>query len=759
MPSCVVKGCVCTWKSRHSGIILHVFPNDPTIIRLWLQQVGHAGEELDELVKKVIRGKKSDTYRMCSMHFTDDCYMQDGTRRTLKRNSIPTIFPPVLANPVIQTEEEPKRKKRKLSQTSMGEGYQSPSTSGDPLLYHTVQIGEDETTLLDHPPSTDPEPCRVVRLVVDQSTNTGYVNHERFGSGGVTPKLGKKHAETQTSAQMFGKQTETRPKRVQPLPRSHGEVRDRRYPKRMHKSESIFHESDYEEDEEEYVYVESDEEAEDDAKNGEFKCIYEGPKSPVREKKFIVFESCLNKLLAMIQCQAQSHCEDRVTHVKKNFIGSSVIVEVKCASGHTKTIWESQPRQGRQPLGDVLASAAVFYSGSSFLKTLQMVKLLNLKFIGKSTYYQNQLTYLFPAVNRHWHLEQQSIITRLKEKPVCLAGDCQADRPGHLAKYCTYTMMDAETKKIIGFHIQQLLPTLSRGHCKNLAFRQSLNHILDKGVNVKIVTTDHHVGIRKIMRDGYSNIIHHFDPWHVARSVGNKILLQSKKKHCAILSRWAFPIRSHLWWCVKTCKENREELLDRWNALQYHVLNVHQWVSNTDYWKCQHDVPRADTTKLKKWLSKGSLAYRRLREIVLRTSLQKDLGRVSFFCHSDALEVFHSTRLKFLPRRFYCCMVELVARTQLAVLDHNRNVHRVQAALKESNIVGTHGQLKSHKARIVKALHERKGQDFVFDLIREAVSLVRKKNKMELNSSHPPLLVKLPSRKRKPPRALDLDNT
>ncbi|XP_075696181.1 uncharacterized protein LOC142662115 isoform X1 [Rhinoderma darwinii] len=764
MPSCVVKGCVCTWKSRDSGIILHVFPNDPAIIRLWLQQTGQDGEDLEALVEKVVRGKKSDTYRMCSMHFTDDCYMHDGARRTLKKNSIPTIFPPVSANTMIPTEEDgPKRKKRKISQTSTDWACQSPSTSSEPLLYHTVQIKGDETMLLDYQPSTTPQPCRMGTLVVDQGTNTDSVNHDRFGSGGVTPKPGKKHAQTQTSVRMFKRQTETRPERVQSIPRSHGSMKDERFLKRIEKIDSSFHESDYEEEEEESFYVESDEEAEDEPQNAEFKCVYEGPKSPVRDKKFIVFESCLNKLLAMIRCQAQSRCESRVTHVRKSFVGSSVIVEVKCASGHAKTIWESQPRQGKQPLGDILASAAVLYSGSCFFKILQMVKLLNLKFIGKSTYYKNQLLYLFPTLNRHWLLEQQSIITRLRDKPVCLAGDCQADRPGHLAKYCTYTMMDAETKKIIGFHVQQLLPSLSQAHLENIAFKKLLSRILEKGVNVKIVTTDRHVGIHKIMKDSYADIVHHFDSWHMARSISNKILLQSKKKHCEVLSHWASPIKSHLWWCVKTCDENREELLDRWNALQYHVLNVHEWHSNSDYWKCQHQVPRCDNSKPTKWLSKGSLAYRRLREIVLGPSLQKDLKQVSFFCHANSLEVFHSTCLKYRPRRLRFYMDGMVARTQLAALDHNRNVHRVQASLKKSTTVGTTGRCskltKARKSRVVKALYERKGQEFIFDLLRDVVSLVRKKNKMEQNLTRPPLLLKPPLRDKQPPAAPDLDNT
>ncbi|XP_071988891.1 uncharacterized protein [Engystomops pustulosus] len=734
MPCCVVKGCICryTWNTRDSGIILHVFPRDPNIIRLWLQKTGLEGEELEVMVEKVIKGKRTDAYRMCSVHFSDDCYIDNGARRKLKKNAIPTIFPLVVTEPDVSTEEptetsvtstedkgKPKKKtskKRKLSSNAP--------------LYQIVELNPPETVLPPTALPNAPEPCKKWRVVVDQVTSTDPVNPKRFGSGGVTPKAGKKHAETQTSAQMFKPEPETRTEEVQPLPGRRRSFRNGRRSKHVLKMDSGFHESDYEEEEEESFYAESDEEAEGGTQNDEFKRIHEGKKSPVREKKFIVFESCLNKLLAMIPCQAQSECGERVTHVRKSFVGSSVIVKVKCASGHTKTIWESQPRHGGQPLGDVLTSAAVLYSGCSFPKILQMVKLLNLKFIGKSTYYKNQTMYLFPTLNRYWQLEQQSNISRLREKPVCLTADCQVNRPGHLAKYLTYTMMDAETKKIIGFHIQQLLPSYSQDHHENTAFKKTLDDILEKEVNVKMVTTNPHVGIRKVMKDGYANIIHRFDPWHLARTVGNKILAQSKKKHCEILSQWASPIESHLWWSVKTCGENGQELLDRWNGLQYHVLNVHEWYSRSDYWKCRHDIGRSGNSKPVKWIPKGSLAYRRLRKIVLNPLLQKQLKRVTYFCHADALDILHSTCRKYRPRGVSFHKDEMVARTQLAVLDYNRNVQRVQAALKKPNTDPAPKNCakftKSRKAQVVKALYECKGQDFILDLLRDVVTLVRR---------------------------------
>lgn len=69
MPSCVVHSCMYIWKKRDPAIILYSFANDPDTIRKWLLQTTQYANNIDELEEKVIRAKKTDLYRMCSLYF------------------------------------------------------------------------------------------------------------------------------------------------------------------------------------------------------------------------------------------------------------------------------------------------------------------------------------------------------------------------------------------------------------------------------------------------------------------------------------------------------------------------------------------------------------------------------------------------------------------------------------------------------------------------------------------------------------------
>jgi len=50
-----------------------------------------------------------------------------------------------------------------------------------------------------------------------------------------------------------------------------------------------------------------------------------------------------------------------------------------------------------------------------------------------------------------------------------------------------------------------------------IGFKKGLEKLLDEGINVKVVTTDRHPSIRKIMREDFPNIEHQFDPWHTGK--------------------------------------------------------------------------------------------------------------------------------------------------------------------------------------------------------------------------------------------------
>ncbi|OCT60750.1 zinc finger protein 891 [Xenopus laevis] len=97
MPHCVVSNCphFNYKKSNLHGVALHPFPNDLARIKLWLQQVGLTIGQIDYLAQKVVEGKrkKTDPLRMCSSHFTPNCYIVQDAKLVLHSDAIPTVFP------------------------------------------------------------------------------------------------------------------------------------------------------------------------------------------------------------------------------------------------------------------------------------------------------------------------------------------------------------------------------------------------------------------------------------------------------------------------------------------------------------------------------------------------------------------------------------------------------------------------------------------------------------------------------------------
>lgn len=93
-------------------------------------------------------------------------------------------------------------------------------------------------------------------------------------------------------------------------------------------------------------------------------------------------------------------------------------------------------------------------SSSSFVLRKQlnkvelMARILKLYFPGQSSFTRMQHTYLVPAIEEKWDEHLRSFQAELDDKDVLLGDGCM-DSPGHCAKYCTYSMMENDRKKII----------------------------------------------------------------------------------------------------------------------------------------------------------------------------------------------------------------------------------------------------------------------------------------------------------------------
>ncbi|OCT70471.1 hypothetical protein XELAEV_18037392mg, partial [Xenopus laevis] len=345
-----------------------------------------------------------------------------------------------------------------------------------------------------------------------------------------------------------------------------------------------------------------------------------------------------------------SRCKGALNYIgaikKLSYISS---VDVVCSKGHCFYLWESQPKPGRMPLGNILMSAAILLSDSSFTKFSCMNKILGLKQVGKTTHFRNQRTYLYPTIDFHWHMAQEKPFQQLAIK------ECASQAMGSATAQASVpnTVCTPSQKKQLQKN-DHVSPEFSSVSLEKKNFRKALNELLEKGVNVQLI------------------------------------------------------LKNHQWWSSRTYEENAALLKEKWCSLLYHVVGIHKWNSGKMYDQCEQLDLDEDAQKQCLWLKKGSSTHTKLWEP----------------------EVFHSNVLKYCSKRFHFFMDGMVARRQLASIEHNNNVERSHAHVKVVEKDSTKELCyrmeysKIKKDWVVKPVYDIKQCNFVFDIMRDVVLYV-----------------------------------
>ncbi|CAB3979568.1 Hypothetical predicted protein [Paramuricea clavata] len=309
-----------------------------------------------------------------------------------------------------------------------------------------------------------------------------------------------------------------------------------------------------------------------------------------------------------------------------------VTIATNCLNGHSVS-WQSQPLIEGTAAGNILISAAILFSGNTYKRTVDFAKYLNLQFVSYSHYYTTQSTILFPVVQHTWITSQSALVKKLEQSDsVDVCGDGRCDSTGHSAKYGTFTLMDEKTNLIIEFSLVQVTEQ---------------------------------VGDQKAVKEG-----------------------KKLKKDCQELLPWIQSDSNHLWWCSVTCEQNADGLSEKWLSLLHHITGKHCWGASKEFKlvkRCGHPRISREDQKEIVWVENGSPAHVALEEFITKKKLLKDLAKLTEFHHTES---YHSLMTKYTPKREHFCYNGMVARTQLAVLDHNANVNRTQAEVKEGSKQG-----------------------------------------------------------------------
>ncbi len=203
-------------------------------------------------------------------------------------------------------------------------------------------------------------------------------------------------------------------------------------------------------------FAEAKEEEMEDGKLVDKEAVCE-ESDPVTEKKYIVFHSKLMELFESCpHCAGPSHGE-----LVNRGSGQGTMIKVKqtCTNCSYTRTWDSQPTAGHMPLGNLMLSAAILFSGSQVSQVLRLFDILNLQSYSRSTFQTHQKDYVIPTVINSWSEDQVQMMAEMREIEggLQLAGDCRNDSPGHSAKYGTYTLIEQTTTKVIDVQLVQVI--------------------------------------------------------------------------------------------------------------------------------------------------------------------------------------------------------------------------------------------------------------------------------------------------------------
>lgn len=217
-----------------------------------------------------------------------------------------------------------------------------------------------------------------------------------------------------------------------------------------------------------------------------------------------------------------------------------------------------------------------------------------------------------------------------------------------------------------------------------------------------------------------------------------KLIKASKKKDMKILASWAPAVVNHLYWSIHNCHGNGKELVERFTSIIHHSVNRHTFHHNKIYKKCEHPELTEDENNRKQWLVMGSEAHSKLVKVVTQPSLVKDMEKLTEQLHTTLLEVFHSLKIRYLPKSIFFKMEKMLAGTQLAILDHNHNVDREQKCKVDEEGVETPlfkvAYSKPNKRFVAKVVKVDKDYSYLSHITRKILKRAEVKRKASKRS-------------------------
>ena len=99
--------------------------------------------------------------------------------------------------------------------------------------------------------------------------------------------------------------------------------------------------------------------------------------------------------------------------------------------------------------------------------------------------------------------------------------------------------------------------------------------------------------------------------------------------------------------------------------------------------------------------------------------LIRDLKYLVGFHHTGNLEVYHALYNKYCPKRLHFSYNGMIARSQLAILDHNSGASSTHAKTKDCSLRYKQQYTKISESWVVKKISRDKDRSYTADIVKE----------------------------------------
>lgn len=651
---------------------MYEFPSDLQKIKHWLLLIGQNFGNLDAFAQRILQARTA--FRICSDHFTPDCYILLGNKPVLRDEAVPSIFPKIIDDSDLCIEDlSPPSKRPRVDSLSQDyytllEAYNHQLASSSQSKYRDAST---TTTVRYKDVSTRTDIYFQTREV---GTRTIPFKGMRTKKINTDPRWGKKNASTLTSHGWLLPASDRYIEMVDASTCTEPDLNS----STVAESWKIRHDHMYLTNELRFTEDPSDNELSGDS--------YIPPKDKasadrlVNERKFLVFESCLDELLHHLKCSYGDGCRAAISGIEKHITGTMLTVVGHCSDGHISCLWHSQPVKGRTGIGDLICSSAVLFSGGNFQKVNEMFTFIGIPFISPIRYSALQRKYLFPIIDFHWFQEQQRNENYFSNHLVSLVGDGHFGSLSKNGRYCTYTFLESTTKRILDFHIGQSTLSTSSIALEKFAFKSCLDSLLEEGFSIEAISTDKSIALQNLMDDSYDDITYNYDLWKYCKGLRKKLTAASHKSGCGKIAKWIPDLTDHLRYSTCSSRGQQQMICDKWLSYLYHITGQHSWVDLRQFNACAHPPLTTEENNQVPWLGRKDPSYQHVKEIMTDKTLLEDLSHITALCHKGQLDLFHRLYSKYVPERTYFQLDALEARTKLAALAHNYNTQKVDVA-------------------------------------------------------------------------------